>query len=277
MAKPVCSDYRCFLLAPKVALVNLDANPHAALKRALKLVGAQNVPVQKEKAVVVKVGVFSHKGSMYPTVDVVDAILKSFDDAPRIFLAESDNYRGSGLERLQIYEELFSERVQPFNLSQDKETRKVKIANEEMELSHILFKPNVFISTHALRKFDKGTILKNLLGLVPEKKKARLHKKLVTVLLDLYEAIGGIDLSVIDATRTYTGPAAKKGIDTKMLVVGRDAVAVETVGAVLTGLKPEGMPIIQEAVKRGLGEGNIERIQVVGNSIGSLQERFALR
>lgn len=145
-----------------------------------------------------------------------------------------------------------------------------------MELSHILFKPNVFISTHALRKFDKGTILKNLLGLVPEKKKARLHKKLVAVLLDLYEAIGGIDLAVIDATRTFTGPAARKAIDTKTLVVGRDTVAVETVGAVLTGLEPERMPIIQEAVKRGLGEGNIERIQVVGNSIESFQERFGL-
>ena len=46
--------------------------------------------------------------------------------------------------------------------------------------------------------------------------------------------------------------------------------------AVLTGLEPERMPIIQEAVKRGLGEGNIERIQVVGNSIESFQERFGL-
>lgn len=95
-------------------------------------------------------------------------------------------------------------------------------------------------------------------------------------MLDLYEAIGGIDLAVIDATRTFTGPAARKAIDTKTLVVGRDTVAVETVGAVLTGLEPERMPIIQEAVKRGLGEGNIERIQVVGNSIESFQERFGL-
>ena len=265
---------RVSFLASKVALVKLDGDARESFQRALKLIGDLDDLVKREGPVVIKVGVFSHKGIMYPTVRIVDAIINNFNLAPKIFLTESDNYRGTGLERLQIYKRLFDERIVPFNLSQDMNTRKVKIADEEMALSHILFKPNVFISTHALRRFDKGTILKNLLGLIPERKKARFHKKLVAVLLDAYEAIGGIDLAVIDATRTYSGPAARKGIDTNVLIVGRDAVAVETVGATLVGLKPEKMPVIQEAMNRGLGEGNIERIEVVGKSIESLQERF---
>jgi len=262
------------LLTSKVAIVQLDRDARASLKQALDLIGNHSDLNKGNRAVVVKVGVFSHKGVMYPTVRVVDAIISNFNNAQKIFLAESDNYRGTGLERLQVYRKLFENRVVPFNLSTDTETRKVKIAGEEMEFSHVLFKPNVFISTHALRRYDKGTILKNLFGLIPERKKARFHKKLVAVLLDAYEAIGGIDLAVIDATRTYLGPAARKGINTNVLVVGRDAVAVEAVGATLTGLKPEKMPVIQEAMKRGLGEAKIERIEVVGNSIESLKERF---
>jgi len=261
-------------LTSKVAIVQLDGDARESFQRALALIGGHSDLNKGDRAVVVKVGVFSHKGVMYPTVGVVDAIISNFDNAQKIFLVESDNYRGTGLERLQIYKKLFEKRVVPFNLSTDTETRKVKIAEEEMEFSHILFKPNVFISTHALRRYDKGTILKNLFGLIPERKKARFHKKLVAVLLDAYEAIGGIDLAVIDATRTYLGPAARKGINTNVLVVGRDAIAVEAVGATLTGLKPEKMPIIQEAMKRGLGEGNIERIEVVGNSTESLKDKF---
>ena len=143
-----------------------------------------------------------------------------------------------------------------------------------MGFSHILFKPNTFVSTHALRRYKKGTILKNLFGLVPDKKKARFHKKLDPVLLDTYEAIGGIDLSVIDATRTFSGPAAKKSVETNLLIVGRDAVAVEAVGAFLVGLDPEKMSIIQEAVKRGLGEGDLRKIEVRGTSIDDAKERF---
>jgi uncharacterized protein (DUF362 family) len=190
-------------------------------------------------------------------------------------LAESDNYRGPALERLQLWQTLFDERVVPFSLSDDENTKEVMIADETMKFSHILFERNTFVSTHALRRYEKGTILKNLFGLVPDKKKARFHKNLDPVLLDAYEVIGGIDLSVIDATRTYSGPAAKKAINTNLLIVGRDAVAVETIGAFLVGLQPEKMSVIQNAVKRGLGEGDMNKIEVLGTSIDEAKERFA--
>lgn len=263
-------------MVSRVALVELNKDVRAAFNEALKLIGNVDELNTAERSVVIKVGVFNHKGPRvnYPTVSVVGAIVNSFNRAPQIYLAESDNYKGTGSERLQVWKTLFTNRVIPFNLSEDINTREVEIANEKMRFSHILFKPYVFVSTHTLRKYDKGTILKNLFGLLPDRKKARFHKKLVSVLLDAYEAIGGIDLAVIDATRTYSGPAAIKSLDTNVIVVGRDAVAVETVGATLVGLKPEKMPVIQEAMNRGLGEGNIEKIEILGSSIESLEERF---
>ena len=237
-----------------------------------------------KRPVVIKVGIFDHKTENHTTIEVTSSIVNGFNKAPKIYLAESDNYRGKGSERLQIWKTLFNERVAPFNLSDDKETRKVKIADEEMNFSHILFKPNVFVSTHILRGYERGSILKNLFGLVPDTKKARFHKKLDTVLLDAYEAISGIDLAVLDGTYLCRGAGASPHAGqesnqyrTKMntLLVGRDAVAVEAVGAVLAGLKPEKMPVIQEAIKRGLGEGDLDKIEIVGESFEDTKGKFS--
>jgi len=260
----------------KVAIVEFERDVQESFKQALRLIGKMDDLNTTYRSVVIKVGVFDHKKEHHTTVSVANAIINSFNRTPQIFLTESDNYRGKGSERLQIWKQLFTERVMPFNLSDDMNTREVKIADEKIPLSHIVFKPNVFVSTHVLREYDKGTILKNLLGLIPEKKKMRFHKKLETTLLDIYEAIGGIDLAVIDGTYSYTGPTLSKRVN-KVLLVGRDAIAVETVGAALVGLNPEKMPVIQEAVKRGLGEGDIKKIEVLGNSIESLREKFKLK
>jgi len=271
-------------LSSKVAIVEFDEDVEEALRRAFELIGKIDDLNTTEKNVAIKVGVFDHKAETHTTVSVVDAIIRSFSKAPKIFVAESNNYRGNGLERLQIWKELFTERVVPFNLSDDTNTRKVKIVDEEINFSHILFKPNVLVSTHVLRAFEKGSILKNLLGLIPDPKKARFHKKLETVLLDAYEAIGGIDLAVLDGTYTYRGAGAmphagpdstRYRIKTNTLVVGRDAVAVETVGATLAGLNPDKMPAIQDAVERGLGEGHLEKIEILGTPVEAAKEKFS--
>lgn len=265
----------------KVAVVEFEGSVKKSFERAIELIGRIDDLNTSKRSVVIKVGVFDPEDENHATVSVVDAITRSFSKAPQIFLTESDNYRGTGSERLQIWKELFTERVVPFNLSDDAETKKVKVADEEMRLSHILFKPNVFVSTHVMRGFEKGSVLKNLFGLVPDPKKAKFHKKLDKLLPDICEAIGGIDLAVMDGTYLYKGPGGKtptaSGYRVKMdtLLVGRDAIAVETVGAVLVGLKPEKMPVLREAVRRGLGEGNLMNIEILGSPFEEIEEKFS--
>jgi uncharacterized protein (DUF362 family) len=271
-------------MGSKVAIAEFKSDVCKSFEKALELIGKVSDLNTSKRSVVIKVGVFDHTAENHSSVSVVDAIIKSFNKAPRIYLAESDNYRGNGTERLQVWKELFTDRVVPFNLSEDPDTKKVKVADEEMQLSHILFKPNVFVSTHILRTFERGTILKNLFGLVPRISKAPLHRKLDTLLPDIYEAIDGIDLAVIDGTYLYRGAganphatkdASKYRVKMNTLIVGRDAIAVETVGATLAGLTPDKMPILKEAVKRRLGEGNIDNIEIVGSSLEKVKEKFS--
>ena len=271
-------------MSAKVAIVKFEDNVFRPFKKALDLAGKVSDLNTSERSIVIKVGVFDHKAENHSSVSVVDAIIRSFNKAPRIYLAESDNYRGKAIERLQVWKELFNDRVIPFSLSDDTETKRVNVADEKMQLSHILFKPNVFVSTHILRTFERGTIIKNVFGLVPDVKKAPLHKKLDTLLPDICEAIGGIDLAVIDGTYLYRGAgadphatkdASKYRVRMNTLIVGRDAIAVETVGATLAGLKPDKMPILKEAVKRHLGEGNIDNIEIVGSSLEKARAEFS--
>ena len=142
-----------------------------------------------------------------------------------------------------------------------------------MDLPHILFKPNVLVDTHILRSFESGSILKNLFGCILDSKRIKYHKVLPMLLAEVYEAIGGVDLAVLDGTYLWHG-AGDAPVRMNTVLVGRDAVAVETVGATLAGLDPHKMPVIQEFAKRGLGEACLENIKLVGTSFERLQERF---
>jgi len=265
-------------LTSKVAIVKFDGKTEAeSLGEALRIVGGIDELNSSKKAVTVKVGVFSHKADNHTSIRFVDAIISSFNKAPQVFIAESDNYQGTGLERLQIWKELFSERVIPVNLSDLKDAQDVTLAGQKMKLSTLLFKPNILVNTHIMRTFERGSILKNLFGCIPLRKKAKFHKNEIfcSLLADIYEAIGGVDLSVMDGTYLWRGAGDLK-VPMNTLLAGRDAVAVETVGATLAGLKPERMPVTQEFVKRGLGVGDIEDIEIVGTPLESLREESKL-
>ncbi|MHA2081714.1 MAG: DUF362 domain-containing protein, partial [Candidatus Thorarchaeota archaeon] len=146
---------------------------------------------------------------------------------------------------------------------------------ESVPFPKIFSQPRTFISTHVLRRYEEagledlmnlGFVIKNLLGMIPDTKKHRFHKQLTTALIDIYEAIGGIDLAVLDATHVYLGLKKKRvTVSPNLLIVGTDAFAVEAVGGHLVGFEPSEMPVLQEARKRGLGEIDLDRINIIGD------------
>jgi uncharacterized protein (DUF362 family) len=262
----------------KVALIDIGEDVDKSFMKALKLLGGIDDLNTKEREVVIKVGIFNPKAPYHTSPDVLGAITKRFIKAPHIFVAESDNYRGKAHERLSVYKEIYSKRITPFSLSDDPETEEVRIADEKLNFSRILFKPNVLVSTHVLRTLNFmgsqwGGIVKNLLGLVPDHKKARFHKRLPEMLFDAYEAIGGIDLAVVDGTYahldcTYVHPdIMSTKIRTNLLIVGRDAVAIDTISAILLGGNLKKMPVLRKAKKRNIGTWDINKIEVVGSSL----------
>jgi len=256
-------------MVPKVALVKTNRGAAEAYQRALKLIGktdfldAQNVTV--------KVGIYDKRNLNYPTVPVVKAVVDSFAHSKRILIVESNNHNGKALDRLQEWKEVFSDRVMPFSLSNDPETREVTICGEKIRFSSSLFKPNFLVSLHVLRKGKAGCIFKNLLGLIPDIGKERFHDNLGVALIEMAEAVGWLDLAVIDGTYIY-GSEWKEGVPMErerrnLLVIGRDPLAVEKVGSLLAEEDPLSIPALAVANERKLGETDINRIQVVGEDL----------
>jgi uncharacterized protein (DUF362 family) len=255
---------------PTVAVVD-----STSLTKAFDLIEGIDDLNSPEKKVIIKVGIYDPKTEICTTVNTIDSIINSFDKATEIRVVESDNFVGAGLKRLEIWKDCYKDITVPFNLSDDKDAKVVEIAGESVPLSHILFEPNTFISTHVPRRYEQagvndlmnmGSIIKNLFGLIPDKKKHRFHKHLPAALLDIYEAIGGIDLAVLDGTHVFLGWKSKKlTVSPRILLVSRDAFAVEAVGAYLVGFNPTEMPMLQEAKNRGLGEIDIDKINIVGD------------
>jgi uncharacterized protein (DUF362 family) len=103
-----------------------------------------------------------------------------------------------------------------------------------------------------------------------------LHSKLV----DLYEMIQP-DISIIDGIKgTINGhypPTAwedKLVIPFKILIGGTDPLAVDLVGARIFGLTLEEIPHLKIAYKRGLGEGDLNRIKIIGKDINEFNEKY---
>jgi len=253
-------------------LVKTDRGVLKPYLRALDLMGG--IEDLNGRNVTIKVGIYDRKGLNYPAVEVVKAAADSFTRSQKILLAESDNYVGKALERLQVWDAVFSERVKPFSLSDDSCVKEGLVCGEQIRFSCALFKPNVLVSLHVLRRGKAGSIFKNLLGLVPDLEKDRFHDNLGVALVDIAQAVGWIDLAVIDATYIYEStwkkdtPLERERRD--LLIVGKDPVAVETIGSLIANEDPLAVPAIAVAKERRLGETDPDKIVVLGEPIKSI-------
>ena len=102
-------------MVSRVAVVKTDRGVLEAYRHALGLIGG--IDDLNAGNVTVKVGIYDPRNLNYPTVQVVRAVVNSFTRSQRILLAESDNHHGKALDRLQVWNEIFSDKVTPFIVS----------------------------------------------------------------------------------------------------------------------------------------------------------------
>jgi len=268
-------------MVSKVAVVKTTFGIQEAFQKALTLIGGIEDLNCEDKDVIIKIGVYDHRRLNHPALEATKVVLDAFSLARQIFLVESDNHVGKALERLQIWNKVFSEKTLAFNISEDKDVREAGVTGEKVNLSHLLYRPNVRVSFHSFRGLRGinqplyGSVLKNLLGLIPDTRKERFHDKLSIALVDLMEAIGGLDLAVLDATYTYFGKFEEgkplNRVKTDLLIVGRDLIAVDSVGFSIIGQDPSKIDSMIEARKRGLGESDLNNIKILGESVNNLK------
>lgn len=164
-------------------------------------------------------------------------------------------------------------------------------AVKEFNVAKAVVEADVIISVPKLKIHELLLLtgaVKNLVGVIPGAGKRDLHSKAVKadqlshVLLDLYAAIKP-KLSIMDAViglegrgSIVEGAGFGNPRQIGLILTSSDAVALDTVAALIMGYDPMKIGTIKLAHSKGLGVGDIKDITILGESLNEMRiENFA--
>ena len=135
------------------------------------------------------------------------------------------------------------------------------------------------LKTHSMARVTLG--IKNQWGYPQHEDRGKDHNyNLHSKLVDVYEYIQP-DITIIDGIEGtihghYPPTAFEDRLvkDFNILIGGRDTLAVDVVGARIFGLTLDEVPHLKIAYERGLGEGILSKINVIGKSLEDYKEKY---
>ena len=148
---------------------------------------------------------------------------------------------------------------------------------ERVHLSKTLLDADVIINlpklkTHSLCVFTGG--VKNFYGTIPSGLRRKFHGEYIRsedfsqVVTDIFSAARP-QLTIMDGIIAMEGegPAAGSLRKLGVILVSQDAVAVDAVATKIIGMNPMDIHTTRYSDERGLGVGNLQNIEVVGEGI----------
>ena len=135
------------------------------------------------------------------------------------------------------------------------------------------------LKTHSMAGVTLG--IKNQWGYPQHEDRGKDHNyNLHSKLVDVYEYIKP-DITIIDGIEGtihghYPPTAWEDQLVKKfnILIGGRDTLAVDVVGARVFGLNVDEIPHLKIAHERGLGEGDLSKIDVIGKNLEEYKEKY---
>lgn len=278
----------------KVSIVkcsNYDSvKVEGAVFRAVELLGGIESFIQKPGRVLIKPNLLSARRpeeAVCTHPEVVRAAIRLVKrsgakpvvgDSPGTFLGTNEIdevYDKTGIRR--VAEEEGAELIRFDRL------RMVKgypIAVEALDASFIVSLPK--LKTHVFTVMTGA--VKNAFGMVPGLFKSQCHKKnpqpkkFVKILLDVYEIVKP-GLSILDGIigMDGEGPSAGNPVNTGLVAASFDGVSLDAVISKIAGVPASKDIVINEARRRGAGEADMEKIEILGEPAASVRfERFKL-
>ena len=156
-----------------------------------------------------------------------------------------------------------------------------EIFPEGIEVPEVMLGKNIIhlptLKTHVFTTLTGA--MKNAFGGLLNRKRHWTHSMIHETLVDLlniqYEIHSGV-FAVTDGTFAGDGPGprAMRWHVKNVLLAGADQVAIDAVGARLMGFDPMSIGFIRLAHEMGLGCGDTEQIEVVGEDISNINWSF---
>ena len=137
------------------------------------------------------------------------------------------------------------------------------------------------LKTHTLTRLTGA--VKNQMGLLPGGTKPAIHQ-IAPKLNDLCRALIEInlaikfDLAVMDGILALEGGGSEKGRPKKaeVVLVSRDLVALDSVASKIMGMEPSHVPTNSIGKESGLGESNLNEIEIRGDPLSECINPFLL-
>lgn len=276
----------------RVALVKCkDYTPslvEEAVRKSIGLLGKFQDFIRPQSKVLVKPNLLiacEPESGITTHPEVVRAVVRILkENGCRIFVGDGPSVWGNQIERIaELHEQTGmkkvcqEEGVELVNFQRFRWRGKFPLSSWLDECDYLVSLPK--LKTHDLTIMTGA--IKNLFGLVSGPYKTALHKKywerqaFSAALVDIYEEAKPT-LTVVDAITAMEGdgPAtAGKLREVGTIVSGWDAVAVDSILAVIMGLRPQDIPSTKEAGLRNLGVADLDSISVLGDKLEELADR----
>lgn len=269
----------------KVSLVRAGDDIGEAVRESVSLLGG--LKIREDANVAVKPNICYKKNTenmMITDPRVLESVLNmAREKTKNILVVESDNNSGTADERveksgtLKVIEDCGAEFV---NLSEDRfEEHKVsgltiRIPKTVLEADYLINVPK--IKTCNIENTFISIAMKNMFGVLADKKKMEFHKNLTDVLLYTNKTLPP-DLTIVDGVVAMEGlgPVWGTPVQLNLIVSGSNSVTVDAVCCSVMGINPYAIEVLWRAYRSGLGEIDISKVEVLGQDIGHVKRRFA--
>lgn len=201
------------------------------------------------------------------------------------FIAESS---GAGADTEAViqscgYQELRDRGITVLDLKAETEKCELPVENgkivDKLNSWQVVKDADVIITVPVMKTHDQMEItlgMKNCKGLIQDVNKKKLHTLgLVEGVCDLVQTVKPV-LEIIDGTfgQQGLGPIFGETKEMDLIVGSKDLVACEAIAGLIMGYEPDRVQLTVAAYKRGLGEMDVNKIEVVGEKVEDVASRF---
>ncbi len=267
---------------------------NCAVRQSIDLVGGLGRYVKPGDEVLLKVALLTAKEGVYPHPSVVKAaieLVKEIGGVPIVADTPGVVHQGneaasaiadSGLKAVaeEVGAKAFQFETRGFvevPVPEGKKLRSIYVAKAALEADVIISVAK--LKTHGYTLFTGA--VKNMFGAVPPKTRREIHATLTRpedfgeALVDIY-SVARPRLALMDGVVAMegNGPAHGDLRPVGVILASGDGVALDAVASRIAGFEPMEIHSTRAAMNRGLGNGDMSRIEIRGEKVEDVEMTF---
>ncbi len=277
-------------MGKKVAIVK-ERTRYEAVKKALEYIKDEIIEgIYGKNDVIIKPNLVSSYRQLASThIDTIKAI---YDFIKQYYNGKISIVEGSATNTITAfknfgYTQFAQERgIELFDLNQD-DYREIIVYDSRynritVRVSKRVLESDYRISSAVLKTHDAviATLsIKNMVvGSILQGDKHRIHQGYKAINLNIYKIAKYVwpQLVVIDGFVAMEGDGPVSGTPVEMgtVIASTDPLAADTVGAYIMGFDPNEIGYLHYLKKSGVGEGNLEKIEILGEKPENVRRQF---